>query len=159
MMPRIVFAAVAVLSALLGSGTEAQNALPLEVSLVDGRAALLSIEDLDALDQIAFTTSTIWTDGSHEFSGVPVLALLKHLDARGTTLRMSALNDYAVEMPVSELESDAPILATRIDGQTMSVREKGPFWIMYPFDRHQEYQTELNFARSVWQLKKLELLE
>ena len=72
---------------------------------------------------------------------------------------MSALNDYAVEMPVADLEEDAPILATRLNGETMTVREKGPFWIMYPFDRSTKYQTESNYARSVWQLQQLKLID
>ncbi|MEM8631905.1 MAG: oxidoreductase [Pseudomonadota bacterium] len=137
----------------------AQALLPLTVEFPSGAAVELTLEDLDAMDQVAFTTTTIWTDGASEFSGVPLFVLLEALDVDGQTLKLSALNDYSVEMPLAELDPDAPILATRIDGETMSIREKGPFWVMYPFDKSAEYQTETNFARSVWQLKSLAIID
>lgn len=150
---------VAAVLANLAIASQAQTGIPLEVELVNGAAIKLTLEELDAMDQVEFTTSTIWTDDQNTFSGVPVLAILRHVGAEGTILKMSALNDYAVEMPVSDLEEDAPILASRIDEKTMTVREKGPYWIMFPFDSDPKYQTESNFARSVWQLRQLKLLD
>ncbi|MDJ0993141.1 MAG: oxidoreductase [Dinoroseobacter sp.] len=158
-MFRMLVAAIFVTSAALCVEANAQDTIPLEVELAGGQAIQLSLEDLDAMEQTEFTTTTIWTDGSNRFSGVSVLSLLQSVDAEGTTLQMSALNDYSVEMPLADLEDGAPILATRMDGETMSVREKGPYWIIYPFDRGARYQTESNFARSVWQLKQLKVLD
>jgi hypothetical protein len=39
----------------------------------------------------------------------------------------------------------------------MSLREKGPLWIIYPFDSSPEYQTELIYSRSIWQLNRIEV--
>jgi hypothetical protein len=39
----------------------------------------------------------------------------------------------------------------------MSLREKGPLWIIYPFDSSPEYQTELTYSRSIWQLNRIEV--
>ncbi|MFK7842858.1 MAG: molybdopterin-dependent oxidoreductase [Sphingorhabdus sp.] len=118
----------------------------------------ISLEALDDMDQVAFKTTTIWTDGENQFSGVPLKALLERLGAEGNEVQMIALNDYAVSMPISELEDDAPIVATRINGETMSVREKGPFWVIYPFDRDARYSTETNYSRSIWQLNRLKVI-
>ena len=111
------------------------------------------------MDQVEFATSTIWTDGIIQFSGVSVRTILGQTNATGEKLKMVALNDYAIEMPVSELEEAAPIVATRMDGETMSVRDKGPFWVIYPFDADPEYASETNHSRSVWQLSRLVLIE
>ena len=131
----------------------------LQVERQDGSEITLTLEDLDALEQVAFSTTTIWTDGEILFSGVPVRTILTHAGGSGETLRMVALNDYAIEMPIEALEASAPIVATRMDGETMSVRDKGPFWVIYPFDADPDYATETNHSRSVWQLSRLVLID
>jgi hypothetical protein len=37
----------------------------------------------------------------------------------------------------------------------MTVREKGPLWIVYPYDKNEKFQTEEIYARSVWSLWKI----
>ncbi|MCD1636947.1 oxidoreductase [Martelella mediterranea] len=110
---------------------------------------------LDSLPQTHFRTSTIWTNGVHEFSGVELVVLLDALDADGTSLVMTALNDYAIDMPTSEAVEGGPILATRVDGEPLSVREKGPIWLVFPFDQKPEYKTEVTYSRSIWQMKTI----
>ena len=146
-------------SAGLFSSALAQEGHTLTVVNTDGDQHEFSLEMLDAMEQVEFSTTTIWTEGIVRFSGVPVMHLLANLKAQGSTLRLSALNDYAVEMPTSELENDAPIIATRLNGQTMPVREKGPYWVVYPFDESPEYRTEAKYAQSIWQLKTLAVIE
>ena len=114
-----------------------------------------SREDLAALPRITFSTSTIWTEGVKEFSGVPMKALLEASGITSGTVRAVAINDYMVEIPVEALEDDAPIIVDMIDGKEFSRREKGPLWILYPFDQSVSYRTEENFGRSVWQLVRL----
>ncbi|WP_238475629.1 oxidoreductase [Rhodophyticola sp. CCM32] len=119
----------------------------------------LNLEALDALPQVEFTTTTIWTDDPVTFSGVPLSDILEAGDVDGTTLTMTALNDYAVEMPVAEIGDMYPIIATRMDGQTMSVRDKGPFWVVYPYDSDPDFQTETIYSRSIWQLNRLSVMD
>ena len=143
----------------LNGASLAQDGLPLTIVSKEGEEHSLHLDDLDAMEQVEFSTTTLWTEGEAVFSGVAVYHLLEVLELDGAVLRMSALNDYAVEMPISDLEEDAPIIATRVDGAPMPIREKGPFWVMYPFDSKPEYKTEVNYARAVWQLKSLSLPE
>ena len=119
----------------------------------------LSLKALDALEQAVFTTTTIWTDGETRFSGVPLKALLAHLGAQGRSVEMVALNDYAVTMPIAELEDGAPIVATRMNGETMSVRDKGPYWVVFPYDSNPKYSTETTYSRSIWQLNRLKVID
>ncbi|WP_368184373.1 oxidoreductase [Aestuariibius sp. HNIBRBA575] len=118
----------------------------------------LGLTELDAMPQSSFVTETIWTDGPVEFSGVTLFSILNLGDVEGQTLNMVALNDYAVQMPISDITEDHPIIATRINGAEMQVRDKGPYWIVYPYDRAPEYQTETIYARSIWQLVKLSVM-
>jgi len=119
----------------------------------------LKLDMLDALDQVEFTTTTIWTDGETQFSGVSLKALLTHLGLAGSSIEMVALNDYAVTMPVADLEDGAPIVATRMNGEIMSVRGKGPYWVVFPYDSDPRYSTETVYSRSIWQLNRLKVIE
>jgi hypothetical protein len=40
----------------------------------------------------------------------------------------------------------------------MAVRDKGPLFIIYPFDQHAELRNSVYHSRCAWQLKAIELL-
>ena len=96
--------------------------------------------------------------GVVQFDGVSLKALLDRLGVVSGTLKMYAVNDYAVEVPVSDAVEGGPILAYAQDGKQMSVRDKGPLWLVYPFDLDPEYRTEVIYSRSIWQLVKIEVV-
>ena len=139
----------------------ARAEMTLEVTTSGSNSASVefSLQDLDAMDQVTFSTSTIWTDDEVTFSGVPLKALLTELNTDGTSIEMVALNDYKVTMPLAELENDAPIIATRMDGETMSVRDKGPYWVVFPYDQDPKYRAETIYTFSIWQLKHLKVVD
>ncbi|WP_415922270.1 molybdopterin-dependent oxidoreductase [Tateyamaria sp. SN6-1] len=153
-----------ILSLIVATGVSlparADTTMSLKISGTGANApVVLTLEDLDAMPQVSFSTSTIWTDGDVTFSGVPLKALLQDAAETGTTVEMVALNDYKVAMPLSELEDGAPIVATRMDGAVMSVRDKGPFWVVFPYDADAKYQTETIYSYSIWQLNRLEVVD
>lgn len=115
----------------------------------------VDFEMLEALPVTEFSTTTIWTDGVQTFSGVELSVLIAELGARGTTLTAIAANDYAIEIPISDAVPGGPIVAYKINGSTMNVREKGPLWIVYPYDQKTEYQNEVIYSRSIWQLTQI----
>lgn len=124
-----------------------------------GDAAVFDREMLEALPQGAFTTGTIWTEGPAAFSGPTLRAVLDRVGATGTTVRAVALNDYAVSIPVAEVEIATPIIAAAMDGAPMSVRERGPLWIVYPYDSAPRWRAEVIYSRSIWQLTRLDIEE
>lgn len=115
-------------------------------------------EDLEALRQITIRTTTIWTDGVQEFRGVPLSEVLKAAEATGSRIVLSATNDYMVEMPMDEVTADVPLLAMSVNGAAMTRRDKGPLWVVYPYDLSTAYQSEVIYTRSVWQLERIEVL-
>ena len=125
---------------------------------VDGTAQY-DLDMLRALPAVSISTSTIWTDGVLMFTGVPIALLLEELGSSGSTLRASAINDYTIEIPVASLGDEYPILAYEMNGKPMHRREKGPIWVIYPFDSHERYRTAQVFARSIWQLDRLEVVD
>ncbi len=139
----------------------AQSVMALQVtpSASQSQPVELSLADLDAMAQVTFTTSTIWTDEDVTFSGVPLKVLLAEIGARGTAIEMVALNDYKVTLPVTALEDSAPSVATRMDGAPMSVRDKGPYWVVFPYDQDLKYQSETIYSFSIWQLNRLKVVD
>ena len=111
---------------------------------------------LEAIDPVQIETTTIWTEGVQVFRGVPLARLVQDVEAGGTVILVSALNDYTVEIPLSDAVEDGPILAYEQNGKRLSVRDKGPLWLVYPYDAKTEYQSEVVYARSVWQVAHME---
>ena len=148
---------------LLGwqGSAQADASMTLQVTSSDSGSGTLelSLEDLDAMDQVTFRTTTLWTDGVVTFSGVPLADILAKAGVQGTAVEMRALNDYQVEMPLSVLEESIPLVATRMNGEQMSVRDKGPYWIVFPYDKSEKYQTETTYSYSIWQLARLRVID
>lgn len=129
---------------------------PLSVSNVP-EGASFDLPMLEALGETSFTTETIWTEGEQTFTGVSLHRLLDALGVEEGSLRAVAINEYWVEIPVSDAEPDGPIIAWARNGKPMSVRDKGPLWVVYPYDDNPDYRSEIIFSRSIWQLKRIEI--
>jgi hypothetical protein len=118
-----------------------------------------ALKALEALPKTSFATTTPWTTGVVAFTGVELKDLLAAIGARGRTLHCIALNDYAVDIPVADAVKGGPIVAYLSDGKPMSVRQKGPLWIVYPYDATSEYRSETVYARSIWQLIRIDVVD
>lgn len=112
---------------------------------------------LEAFDPVIFETTTIWTEGVQTFQGVALADLLAAVEANGDTVHAIASNDYAVDIPVTDAVEDGPIIAYLRNGAAMSLRNKGPLWIVYPYDDDPAYRSETIYARSIWQLNRIEV--
>ncbi|CUH50883.1 oxidoreductase [Shimia marina] len=123
-----------------------------------GDAWVFTMDELRALPTASFETETIWTDGVQVFEGVALNVLLDHVDAESGTIRATAANDYAITIPFSDAVSGGPIVAYLRNGQEMSLRDKGPLWIVYPFDDNETYKSEEYYSRSIWQLNRIEVV-
>lgn len=121
----------------------------------------VSFTDADLLKfkQKSFATSTVWTEGVHQFSGPSLQLLLDKLGAGPGNLRLTAVNDYSVEVNRSLVTADAPIIANRIDNKIFDRRAKGPLWVMFPFDALPDLQNEAVFAACAWQLSRITVLK
>jgi hypothetical protein len=100
-------------------------------------------------------TSTVWTNGVSEFEGIKLSTLAELLGVTAGTFVSFALNDYNVEIPVSDATYLEPILAYKRNGSYLTVRDKGPLWVIYPYDGNENARTELIYSRSIWQLERM----
>ncbi|MCE1236788.1 MAG: hypothetical protein LWW93_10570 [Hyphomicrobiales bacterium] len=122
-----------------------------------GATAQFDLGQLSALPGRVTETETPWTKGKTRFEGPLGSALLDAVGASGESLHVVALNDYAVDVPVEDFRKWPVILAVKKDGKPMSVRDKGPIFVIYPFDVDPSLYNERTFSRSAWQVKSIEV--
>lgn len=113
---------------------------------------------LAQLQQASFSTRTPWYAQARRFSGPLMRDVLAAVGAHGQTVRALALNDYRVDIPVDDARRFDVLLARLIDDKPMTVRDKGPLFVIYPFDMHAELRTAVYYNRCAWQLRALELM-
>lgn len=122
----------------------------------DGRAAF-DMAMLEKLPQVSFSTQTPWYPGPRKFTGPLLRDVLAAAGAQGRTIEARALNDYRVRIPADDSARYDVIVARLIDDKPMAVRDKGPLFLIYPFDRAPELRNSIFYGRSAWQLTHLEL--
>ncbi|MDP2085037.1 MAG: molybdopterin-dependent oxidoreductase [Gemmobacter sp.] len=120
-------------------------------------AAQFDLAMLEAMGAETIRTTTIWTDGVQEFTGLPLHRLLEHLGVKTGRLEARAINDYAAEVPMADAVPGGAMIAWLRNGAPMPVRDKGPLWIIYPYDASPAFRTESHYSRSVWQLERIDV--
>jgi hypothetical protein len=150
-----------ILLALVASQTMADTVLTVTGDVTEtagGQKWQFEESELRALPTVQFETDTIWTEGTQVFEGVSLSALLTHVGASDGNLLATAANDYTVTIPTSDAVENGPIIAYLRNGEKMSLRDKGPLWIVYPFSGNDAYKTEEYYSRSIWQLDRIEVV-
>lgn len=124
----------------------------------DGKRAQFDMAMLEALPQRTLQTRTPWYPQARRFTGPLLRDLLAAAGAQGSSLRLVALNDYQVDMPMDDAVRHDVIVARLMDDKPMAVRDKGPLFIIYPFDAQPELRSAVYYGRSAWQLRTIEVL-
>lgn len=158
-----ILARTAVAVAALGLMVAQAAAAELELRWVKPDGAVvgektLTIEELEALPQTTFTTNTPWTTAPTEFAG-PALSVLAGLGPVAAKAEITAINDYSAEIPATDWTEHGATLALRVNGEYMKIRDKGPFWLMYPIDQDQKtLNTQIYHSRMVWQVQSIDFM-
>lgn len=146
-------AAVASILVLLPAAGFAQDIL----SVTNGdQTVTYNLEALLALPQEIVVTTNDYVDDLTTFQGPSLKSVLEESDiGDDATLKMVAINDFASSVPAGDAFEYQVILAVLSDGEEMSVRDKGPIWVIYPMTDNAELQDDIYNGRLVWQLKSI----
>ena len=123
-----------------------------------GAQARFDMAMLAALPNRTLETRTPWYGKVRRFTGPLLRDVLAAAGAQGSKLRLLALNEYQVDMPWDDALRYDVIVARLLDGAPMAVRDKGPLFVVYPFDAQPELRSAIYYSRSAWQLKAIEIL-
>ncbi len=122
-----------------------------------GSLANFDMAMLEALPQHSFTTKTPWYPEPKKFTGPLLRDVLAAAGAQGKTLKAVALNNFKVEIPAGDAQQFGVIVARLMNDKPMLIRDKGPLFIIYPFDTLIELQSTRYYSRSAWQLRSIEV--
>lgn len=116
-----------------------------------------TLSELQALPQAQITTAHPWSVTPQHYNGVDLTALFKLLFANRQikSLNLEGLNGFSVALEWSKVSDFSPVLAWQENDKLMSRRQKGPLWLMLPYDQAPEMQ-QANFLHyMVWQLRTI----
>ena len=127
---------------------------------ISGKISITNVDDtavfdramLEGLGMQKFTTHTKWDNDPVTFEGPLMSDLMKAIGASGEIAQAIALNDYHTDIPIADFLQYKPILALKRDGNYMSVREKGPLFMVYNYDSDPELKQQKYYGRSAWQV-------
>lgn len=160
----VILVAFTMAVTLVGQVSKAESdgaAVILSVQFEDGSNRVMrefTLDELLEMPQGQFQTHTVWTEGLQSFEGVWLSDLLAELEAQPSTLELIALNEYMVELSPRDMFNSKALIAIKHNGALMSQRQKGPLWLVYPYDEGADYQTELVYMSSIWQLRDIVVL-
>ena len=115
------------------------------------------IPTLEKLGLVKYTVSDPWLQSEVTYTGVLLSELLAVAEVpdSATTVHVVALDDYAADIPISEIEAWPILLATQADGEYLTVDTNGPTRIIFPYDTYSDITAARNM--SVWNNKLLEI--
>lgn len=121
----------------------------------DGGKAIFDLVSLEKLGMVSFQTTSPWYDGRTTFTGISLQKLMDYVGAKGTVVKVTALNDYTTEIPLSDFKKYNVILALKVNGEYMRIRDKGPLFVVYPYDSIPELNNQIYYSRSAWQVSRM----
>ncbi|WP_333850191.1 molybdopterin-dependent oxidoreductase [Leclercia sp.] len=119
--------------------------------------AVFDVASLEKLGLVSFETTSPWYNGRTTFTGVPLRKLMDYVGAKGSIVKITALNDYTTVIPLNDFRKYNVILALKINGEYMRIRDKGPLFIVYPYDSMPELNNQIFYSRSAWQVSKMSI--
>lgn len=122
----------------------------------DGKATF-DTASLEKLGMVSFQTTSPWYNGRTTFTGIPLQKLMDFVGAKGTVVKVTALNDYTTVIPLNDFKKYNVILALKINGKYMQIRDKGPLFIVYPYDSISELNNQIYYSRSAWQVSRMDI--
>lgn len=130
------------------------------LTVLDNNGDELAVFDRAALESMqmdTIETSTPWTEGVNRYEGVSLQRLLDAAGAKGDAYTAIALNDYAVSIPSKIIADHEPVVAIRVDGELLTLDNKGPYWVMFDFDSPEVQAVPEMRGLSIWALSEIEV--
>ncbi len=135
-----------------------ERLLTVDGKTASGRTFNFTRDDLLRLGVARISTHTPWHDGLIDFDGVLARDLMTFVGARGEKAAIFALDDYQVDVPLEDFKQFRAIFAHSMNGKPLTVEEKGPLFLVYPYDSNPQLATETYYARSIWQISRIRIL-
>lgn len=110
---------------------------------------------VNELDIATIRTNNHVVDSVVEYKGPTLASVLNTVGAKGSQVKVIAWDDYVVTIPIKDIKKYQVLLATHEAGTRMTIDDKGPFFVVFPFSEHAELRNDFYYSLSVWQVREL----
>ena len=115
------------------------------------RAHEFDVDALAALPQATVRADFPMGGPVVEFTGPTLAAVLEAAGAAGDTVRVQAMDGYAIEVPVADLTDRAAVLALARDGRPLGIGGFGPAQLVFPRAERSDLG-DMNDDWWIWQI-------
>ena len=124
-----------------------------------GDTLVLDMATLEKFGLVKYEVSDPWLNTKATYSGVLMSDFLKFVGASpsATTVKFTALDDYQVDIAISDIQKWPILLATQANGEYMGADNNGPTRIIFPYDTHSEIDQVAYKDLWVWNIKTVEI--
>ena len=124
----------------------------------EGDKLVFDLATLEKLGLVEYTIADPWQN--HEqttYVGVLMSDLLDYAGASdaATNVHMVALDEYAVDVSMEDINKWPVLLATRTDGEYMDIENSGPTRVVFPFHAHPEINEDTYKVLMIWNLRDI----
>ncbi len=134
----------------------AEDGPSIVVSGLGGGERLLTLDQIKTLGSAELRTSTVWTEGVQVFTGVTGAQFVENLGAGGRTVHAVAANGYTVVIPAAVFATETLLISYARNGQMMTLRDKGPFWVVFPFDANAKFRSDTYRSYAIWSVTRFD---
>jgi len=124
-----------------------------------GDTLQLDMPTLEKFGVVEYAINDPWLKQKVTYQGVLMSEFLKIIQAEPgvETVHFVALDNYEVDLAVQEINKWPILLATRANGQYMSMSENGPTRIIFPFDQFPEIDPKIYRDLMIWNIASMEV--
>lgn len=117
---------------------------------------LKGLRQLPAKEITAVLPAVLGLPGQNRWRGVSLRLLVERLGGGADSrIQLRALDAYTIDIPWSDLARFDPILAYSRNNEPMSIRDKGPLILIYPFGSDPQLQSPDFANRTIWQVNEI----
>ena len=124
-----------------------------------GDTLQLDMPTLEAMGLVEYTVNDPYSGVDVVYTGVLMSQISRYVGASQPwdTFRIVALDDYQVEINFPDVERWPILLATRSDGEYMTVENSGPTRIIYPYDSFPELDPVEYNDLWIWNIASIQV--
>lgn len=118
-----------------------------------------TLTQLQHLPQHEIRTKIPWTNETHTYRGPYLEEIFTLAKIKGEWLTLYALDHYQVSFNFKKIKMYKPILALQVDSKPLTIRTKGPIWLILPMSDYKELSAAIYNDYMIWHLIKISIEE
>lgn len=136
-----------------------EQRIKLQGSVLKNTPPFITVSDLEKMSITEYEVHDPYLGSPVVYQGVLLREFVKAYGQKDTELlKIRAIDDYKAEFGKDEWRQWDIMLATRMAGKQMGLREKGPVKIVMPYDTAKGMNQTLFNPKWIWQINRIEFV-